>query len=245
MSRVRSWCCCARRRATATRWCPFRSRTTTPPSRTRWPMRIAQAAAVLLVNDAGEGAKGDKLAKFSDLSLGVGAGAIPVLHVRRAALDGVLLSSLGEGLRELESGINRDLDAASRPRLEAGPAAWRRHVSRSRSRSECRGRDRCSGRWRRKPSSSAPTTTTSGLRRPQQRARRNSQLNERFTTVPTTTARVRPSDGTGATLRRDGQSPRPPDWSSWPSPVKSVGYLGSKYYCERQPCFAGKHAAMV
>ncbi len=75
-----------------------------------------RAAAVLLVNDSSEEqTTGDQLVPFKKLP-GFGAGAsVPVLHVRRSVLDGILLSSLGRGLRELEQDISRELKPQSVP----------------------------------------------------------------------------------------------------------------------------------
>jgi hypothetical protein len=75
-----------------------------------------RAAAVLLVNDSSELAtKGDELLPFDTPALrGVNL-SIPILHVRRSALDPVLRSSLGSGLRELEQDISRDLKPRGAP----------------------------------------------------------------------------------------------------------------------------------
>ena len=65
-----------------------------------------KAAAVLLVNDASELSKGDKLIPFGYIP---GSGTIPALQVRRSIIDPVLQSSLGEDLRDVERAIDRDL----------------------------------------------------------------------------------------------------------------------------------------
>jgi hypothetical protein len=75
-----------------------------------------RAAAVLLVNDSSEiPSKGDNLLGFGAPELRSVSLSIPILHVRRSALDPVLLSSLGSGLRELEQNISRDLTPCSAP----------------------------------------------------------------------------------------------------------------------------------
>jgi hypothetical protein len=72
-----------------------------------------KAAAVLLVNNSADVPEGDELIDFEAMPLG--SVPLPVFHVRRAALDPVLLSSLGKGVRELEEDINRDLKAHGAP----------------------------------------------------------------------------------------------------------------------------------
>ncbi|MCI0458900.1 MAG: M28 family peptidase [Gemmataceae bacterium] len=73
-----------------------------------------RAAAVLLVNDVTDEATGDALQSFGSIP-SQGGVVIPVMHVRRAVLDDVLRSSLGQGLRELERDIARDLKPRSAP----------------------------------------------------------------------------------------------------------------------------------
>jgi hypothetical protein len=83
-----------------------------------------RVAAVLLVNDSSEiPTKGDELLEFEAKALRGVSLSTPILHVRRAALDPVLLSSLGSGLRELEQDISRDLTPRSAP-LQG----WSAHV---------------------------------------------------------------------------------------------------------------------
>jgi hypothetical protein len=72
-----------------------------------------KAAAVLLVNDASELPKGDLLQRLN--SIPAPNLNLPILHVRRSALDPVLLSSLGRGLPELERAIDRDLKPRTAP----------------------------------------------------------------------------------------------------------------------------------
>jgi hypothetical protein len=68
---------------------------------------LHRAAAVIFVNDRSEA--GDKLLKFSETSRGYSTGSIPSLHVKRSVVDHMLVSSLGQGLPELEKAIDHDL----------------------------------------------------------------------------------------------------------------------------------------
>jgi hypothetical protein len=67
-----------------------------------------KAAAVLIVNDGSDLAKGDKLMPFDYTARGSG-GAVPFLHLRRDLADAMLRSSVGTGLRDVELAIDRDL----------------------------------------------------------------------------------------------------------------------------------------
>jgi hypothetical protein len=74
-----------------------------------------KAAAVLIVNEAGDGAAGDKLMNFRDLTQGIEPASMPVVQIRRAVVDGILRSSLGTGLREMQQDIEHDLKPRSAP----------------------------------------------------------------------------------------------------------------------------------
>jgi hypothetical protein len=74
-----------------------------------------KAAAVLIVNEAGDGARGDRLMNFRDLTQGVDPGSIPVLQIRRAVVDAILRTSLGTGLAEIQQDIEHDLKPRSAP----------------------------------------------------------------------------------------------------------------------------------
>ena len=88
-----------------------------------------KAAAVLIVNDAADGAKGDKLMNFAELSQGIGAAAVPAFQVRRGVVDALLRSSLQVGLREMQQDIDHDLKPRSAA-LTGWTASVESHVGR-------------------------------------------------------------------------------------------------------------------
>jgi hypothetical protein len=89
-----------------------------------------KVAAVLIVNDAGEAAKGDKLLKFSDLGMGVSPAPIPALQVRRELVDQILASTLNTDLGQLQKAIESDLKPRGGP-LTGWTASIETHVGRT------------------------------------------------------------------------------------------------------------------
>jgi hypothetical protein len=71
-----------------------------------------KAAAVILVNDAGE--KDDTLMEFGYSAFGA-AGTIPAVQIKRALADKMLRGALNKSLDEIEATINRDLSSESAP----------------------------------------------------------------------------------------------------------------------------------
>jgi hypothetical protein len=69
-----------------------------------------KAAAVILVNDAGE--KDDALMDFGYSAFGAPAG-IPAVQVQRAFADRMLRASVGQSLAEVEGAINKDMEPRS------------------------------------------------------------------------------------------------------------------------------------
>jgi len=72
-----------------------------------------QAAAVLIVNDAGTVRDGDDLLDFNYTAFGRSAGKIPVCHVQRAALEMMLPGGV-DTLTAIEKDIQRELKPQSR-----------------------------------------------------------------------------------------------------------------------------------
>jgi hypothetical protein len=70
---------------------------------------VHKAAAVLLVNDGTDLARGDKLVPFGLTAAVATPGSIPYLHVRRDLADAMLFSALGQHLGDVEQAIDRDL----------------------------------------------------------------------------------------------------------------------------------------
>jgi hypothetical protein len=70
------------------------------------------ASAVLIVNDAETARTGDALLDFNYTALGRSAAKIPAFHVRRSVLENMLPGG-ADGLREIESAINRELNPHS------------------------------------------------------------------------------------------------------------------------------------
>jgi hypothetical protein len=66
------------------------------------------AAAVIVVNDRQTAKDADVLMPFSYVSFGPPA-KLPAIHARRSVVDGLLESSWGKGLGEIEQEIDRDL----------------------------------------------------------------------------------------------------------------------------------------
>lgn len=83
---------------------------------------LSKAAAVLIVNDRTEAPAGDNLMPFSYL-IGASAGKVPALQIRRAVLDRIMQSSLGQSLVDIEEAIDRDL----KPRPAALPG-WKANL---------------------------------------------------------------------------------------------------------------------
>lgn len=73
---------------------------------------LNKAAAMIVVNDITE-AKLDRLEAFSNLAAAPTPGSIPAIHLKRDIVDGILRSSLGTGLRDLENDIASDLKPRS------------------------------------------------------------------------------------------------------------------------------------
>jgi hypothetical protein len=69
-----------------------------------------KAAAVLFVNDHSEAADGDRFSSF-----GGGGAGVPMAQLRRNILDMMLVSSWGKTLRDVETGIDRDLKPRNGP----------------------------------------------------------------------------------------------------------------------------------
>jgi hypothetical protein len=78
-----------------------------------------KAAGILFVNDRDTARDGDDLLDFSFTAVGSNTGSLPVLHVHRQVLDGLLSYSepraAASGLADLESDIDRDLRPRSIP----------------------------------------------------------------------------------------------------------------------------------
>lgn len=81
------------------------------------------AAAILFVNDRDAARDGDQLLDFSFLAAGDAPVELPAFQVRRSVLDGLLRSSNGAGLADLE----QDIDGALKPR-SAELRGWSVHV---------------------------------------------------------------------------------------------------------------------
>lgn len=73
--------------------------------------QVNKAAAVILVNDASE-AK-DDLMPFAMTSRGITTTTMPYVQMKREILDGMLRSSTGKGLAEIEKAIDEDLKPRS------------------------------------------------------------------------------------------------------------------------------------
>jgi hypothetical protein len=71
------------------------------------------AAAVLIVNDAGTASDGDDLLDFNYTAFSRSAGKIPIFHVRRSVLE-TMLPGGADALTALEKDINRELKPQSR-----------------------------------------------------------------------------------------------------------------------------------
>lgn len=76
---------------------------------------LNKAAAVLVVNDLGENAKGDVLPPFSNLANAGSSGTIPAFHLKRSLGDWMVQSGTGQPLKEIEQAINHDLKPRSTP----------------------------------------------------------------------------------------------------------------------------------
>jgi hypothetical protein len=88
-----------------------------------------RAAAVFFVSDRETAKNEDRLAPFRDTASESGC-ELPALHLRRYVLDGMLQSSRGMSLRELEQDIDRDLKPRS-GLLAGWTASVEVHVKRS------------------------------------------------------------------------------------------------------------------
>ncbi len=73
--------------------------------------QVNKAAAVILVNDASE-AK-DDLMPFATTSRGITTTSMPYVQMKREILDGMLRTSTGKGLAEIEKAIDEDLKPRS------------------------------------------------------------------------------------------------------------------------------------
>jgi hypothetical protein len=87
------------------------------------------AAAVLFVNDRDTARSTDVLMNFVFAAMGSNPSKIPALHVRRSVLDGMLVSSQGVGLVDVEADIDRQLKPHSTP-LAGWTASLETHVTR-------------------------------------------------------------------------------------------------------------------
>ncbi len=81
---------------------------------------INGAAAVIMVNDATELADGDKLVPYNQTVRVATAFSLPFVQIRRALAEEMFTASAGQGLREVEQAIDRDL----KPRSTALPG-WK------------------------------------------------------------------------------------------------------------------------
>ncbi len=75
---------------------------------------INKAAAVIVVNDAVEVATGDVIPPFTYLTSAVSS-KIPCIHVKRSAIEPVILSGLGMSLPDIEKAIDNDVKPRSGP----------------------------------------------------------------------------------------------------------------------------------
>ena len=72
-----------------------------------------EAGAVVFCNDAD--ADGDSLMAFTRAGEGSNARTMPVLHLRRTAVDDLVQRSMKRSLADIQKGIDADLEPASRP----------------------------------------------------------------------------------------------------------------------------------
>jgi hypothetical protein len=72
-----------------------------------------KAAGVIIVNDAATAAGRDQLSQFADHSFGTTPVEIPVVHVKREAIDALVAGGPVKGLADLETLIDKDLKPRS------------------------------------------------------------------------------------------------------------------------------------